>query len=135
MKHIQVQTDIYVCFIEYVNAFDWVKHDTIIKCLDNICLDEKDISIIAIQTYEPKMMYLPLSQFKGELSETMSQKSQKACHSNEWMFTSIYNMLLKFCFLFYDSGSDFFLLEMFRFAFFWLLMFLVLLYNVLMTCL
>ena len=45
-KHIEVQKEMYVCFIDYAKAFDRVKHENLIKCLKDIGLDGKDIRVI-----------------------------------------------------------------------------------------
>lgn len=44
---IQMQRDLYVCFIDYEKAFDSVKHEDLMKCLDRTGLDGKDRRIIA----------------------------------------------------------------------------------------
>ncbi|XKL64613.1 hypothetical protein PGB90_004699 [Kerria lacca] len=41
------QQDLYICFIDYEKAFDTVKHEPLIKMLEEIGLDGKDIRIIA----------------------------------------------------------------------------------------
>lgn len=45
-KHIEVQADVYTCFIDYSKAFDRVHHDRLIECLQMVNLDGKDIRII-----------------------------------------------------------------------------------------
>ena len=35
-----------LCFIDYENAFDRVKHTKIIECMENLAIDGKDISLI-----------------------------------------------------------------------------------------
>ena len=46
-KAIEKQKDLYICFIDYVKAFDRVKHQELIKVLEQIGIDEKNITIIA----------------------------------------------------------------------------------------
>ena len=46
-KHIEVNQDMYTCFIDYSKAFDKVHHDQLISCLEKIGIDGKDIRIIA----------------------------------------------------------------------------------------
>ena len=41
-KAIEKQTDLYICFIDYVNAFGRVKHQELIKVLEQIGIDEKN---------------------------------------------------------------------------------------------
>ena len=40
-KAIEKQKDLYICFIDYVKAFDRVKHQELIKVLEQIGIDEK----------------------------------------------------------------------------------------------
>ena len=46
-KHLELNKDMYVCFIDYAKAFDRVKHFELIECLDLIGIDGKDIRIIS----------------------------------------------------------------------------------------
>ena len=45
-KHIQVQKDMYACFIDYSKAFDRIHHINLIECLEKVGIDGKDIQII-----------------------------------------------------------------------------------------
>ena len=45
-KYIEVQKSIYICFIDYSKAFDRVQHEKLIKCLQEIGIDGKDIRLI-----------------------------------------------------------------------------------------
>ena len=45
-KHIEVNQDLFTCFIDYSKAFDRVHHDQLIKCLEKIGIDGRDIRII-----------------------------------------------------------------------------------------
>ena len=45
-RSIEKQKDIYLCFIDYTKAFDKVKHDELIKMLEDINIDRKDLRII-----------------------------------------------------------------------------------------
>ena len=38
--------EVYLCFIDYEKAFDWVNHEKLIECLKDIGLDEKDVRCI-----------------------------------------------------------------------------------------
>ena len=46
-KHVEVDQDLYTCFIDYSKAFDRIHHATLIECLEKIGKDGKDIRIIA----------------------------------------------------------------------------------------
>ena len=43
---IDLGKDVYICFIDFIKAFDRVKHSKIIECLSEIGIDDKDIQII-----------------------------------------------------------------------------------------
>ena len=45
-RAIEVQKDVYMCFIDYEKAFDKVKHSDLIEILQNLNLDGKDVRII-----------------------------------------------------------------------------------------
>ena len=42
-----VQKDVYICHIDYTQAFDRVKHFKMIECLSEIGIDDKDLQIIS----------------------------------------------------------------------------------------
>ena len=45
-KQMEVQKDLYTCFIDYAKAFDRVKHAEMIEALTRTGIDGKDIRII-----------------------------------------------------------------------------------------
>ena len=45
-RYLEVQRDVYVCFIDYEKAFDRVYHDEIMKCFEMIDMDSKDKRLI-----------------------------------------------------------------------------------------
>ena len=45
-KHLEVDKDMYTCFIDYSKAFDRVHHSELIQCLEKIGIDGRDIRII-----------------------------------------------------------------------------------------
>ena len=45
-KHLEVDQDMYTCFIDYSKAFDRVHQLQLIQCLERIGIDGKDIRII-----------------------------------------------------------------------------------------
>ena len=46
-KFIEVDQEIYTCFIDYSKAFDKVHHSQLIECLEKVGVDGRDIRIIA----------------------------------------------------------------------------------------
>ncbi len=45
-RHLEVQKDVYICFLDYEKAFDRVRHEPLMKCLSEIGVDGKYIKII-----------------------------------------------------------------------------------------
>ena len=45
-RSIQMQNDVYMCFIDYEKAFDRVRHTELVEILQRINLDGKDIRLI-----------------------------------------------------------------------------------------
>ena len=45
-KYIEMQKDVFACFIDYSKAFDTVKHEQLISCLRKTDIDESDIALI-----------------------------------------------------------------------------------------
>ena len=43
---IEVQKDIYICFIDYSKAFDKVRHNELFRILEKLGIDGKDLRII-----------------------------------------------------------------------------------------
>ena len=48
-RYVKYGKNIYRCFIDYEKAFDRVKHEQIIECMENLDIDGKDISLIRNQ--------------------------------------------------------------------------------------
>lgn len=53
-----IKMDLYVCFIDYKNVFDSVKHEKMIGFLENTGTDEKNIRLIANLYWNQKPQYL-----------------------------------------------------------------------------
>ena len=45
-RAIEMQRDLYVCFIDYTKAFDKVRHKNLMQILNNLDLDGKDLRLI-----------------------------------------------------------------------------------------
>ena len=45
-RSIEMQKDLYLCFIDYEKAFDRVKHSEMVKMLENIGVDGKDVRLV-----------------------------------------------------------------------------------------
>ena len=53
-KNIQIQNDLFACFIDYSKAFDRIHHLRLIECLEKIGIDGKDIRIIGNLYWQQK---------------------------------------------------------------------------------
>ncbi|GFS18525.1 endonuclease-reverse transcriptase [Elysia marginata] len=51
-RALEVQKDVYLCFMDYTKAFDRVRHDEIIKKLTHLYIDGKDLRIIKNMYWE-----------------------------------------------------------------------------------
>ena len=45
-RAIEMQRDLYVCFIDYTKVFDKVRHKNLMQILNNLDLDGKDLRLI-----------------------------------------------------------------------------------------
>ena len=46
-KYIEMNKDVYMCFIDYEKAFDRVNHEKMIQCMQSIGIDKSDVRIIS----------------------------------------------------------------------------------------
>ena len=51
-RSIQMQTDIYLCFVDYTKAFDRVVHSELMQFLDYLKLDDKNLGLIPNLYYQ-----------------------------------------------------------------------------------
>ena len=45
-RTIEIQRDLYLCFIDYTKAFDKLRHEEIMSILDSLNIDGKDLRIV-----------------------------------------------------------------------------------------
>ena len=83
-KYIGHQKEIYACFIDYAKAFDRVHHAEIIKCLEKVGVDGKDIRLITNLYWHQKAAI----RIQGELSEYTSIKRgvRQGCVLSPYLF-------------------------------------------------
>jgi len=53
-KCLEKGKDVYCCFIDYAKAFDRIHHDHLIKCLDQIGMDGKDLKVLTNLYWQQK---------------------------------------------------------------------------------
>ena len=51
-RAIEMQKDVYLCFIEYEKAFDTVRHQEMLRMLAGLEVDEKDLRVIKNLYYQ-----------------------------------------------------------------------------------
>ena len=64
-KCIEKQKDLHICFIDYVKAFDCVKHDKLLELIQGLDIDGKDLRLIRNMYYGQKAAI----RIKGKLGE------------------------------------------------------------------
>ncbi|GFN99673.1 serine/threonine-protein phosphatase 6 regulatory ankyrin repeat subunit b [Plakobranchus ocellatus] len=69
-RALEVQKDVYLCFIDYTKAFDRVRHDEIIKQLTQLKIDGKDFRIIKNMYWDQKAAM----RVEGEVSKFQNIK-------------------------------------------------------------
>ena len=62
-KSIEKQNDLYICSIDYVTPFDWVKHDKLMELIERLGIEGKDLRPIKNLYYDQKAAI----RIKGEL--------------------------------------------------------------------
>ena len=60
-RYCNVNKNIYACFIDYEKAFDRVNHELMIKCLQDIGMNGKDIRVI-VNLYWTQKAHIQLEQ-------------------------------------------------------------------------
>ncbi len=45
-RHLEVQQDVYICFLDYEKAFDRVRHEPPMQCLSEIGVNGNDVQLI-----------------------------------------------------------------------------------------
>ena len=56
-RAIEMQRDVYACFIDYVKAFDKVRHEPLIEMLEALDIDGKDIELIKNLYWDQARIY------------------------------------------------------------------------------
>ena len=59
------QKNLYICFIDYVKAFDFVKHDKLLELIQGLDIDGKDLRLKRNMYYGQKAAI----KIEGELGE------------------------------------------------------------------
>ena len=53
-RAIEIQKDLYLCFIDYTKAFDKLRHEEMMSILDSLNIDGKDLRIVRNIYWEQK---------------------------------------------------------------------------------
>ena len=84
-RAIEMQRDVYLCFIDYQKAFDTVRHEEMMRMLARLEVDEKDIRVIRNLYYQQKAAV----RVGDELTETVEIKRgvRQGCVMSPDLFT------------------------------------------------
>ena len=92
-RYIEVNKDIYACFIDYEKAFDRVHHESMINCLKDVGLNGKDINVI-VNLYWTQKAYIQLEQ---DLSDEIMIKrgDRQGCVLSPCLFNLYTEMIFR----------------------------------------
>ena len=85
-RALEIQQDVYICFIDYTKAFDRVKHSKMIECLREIGMDYKDLQIIT------KMYWEQTAVVRTENGLTEEFKIKKGVRQGCVLSSSLFNL-------------------------------------------
>ena len=69
-KAVEMQRDIFLCFIDYQKVFDTVRHGELLRMLARLGMDKKDLRVIKNLYYQQKAAV----RVRDELTETVDIK-------------------------------------------------------------
>jgi len=75
-KAIEMQKDVYVCFIDYSKAFDRVQHEALFEMLESLDLDSKDVLLMK-NLYWDQQAAIRTNGFVSEYVEIMRGVRQR----------------------------------------------------------
>ena len=90
---IQVQTDLYICFIDYSKAFDKVRHEELFNILNKLDIDGKDLRIVRNLYWDQNAAV----RIDGDLSESKKIKRgvRQGCVMSPDLFNIYSEMILR----------------------------------------
>ena len=92
-RAIEVQQDPHVCFIDYKKAFDHLEHETVLKKLREVGIDDKDLKIVQNLYYKQESSV----QVGNTETETVPIKKgvQQRCIASPDLFNFYQEMILQ----------------------------------------
>ena len=85
-RSLEMNNDVYICFIDYTKAFDRVKHEKLIECLSEIGIDERDLQIIT------KLYWEQTAAVRTEHGATAEFKIRKGVRQGCVLSPSLFNL-------------------------------------------
>ena len=87
-RYVKCGKNIYLCFIDYEKAFDRVKHEKIIECIENLDIDGKDISLIRNLYWNQKAYMRPEDGLSPEIhtKRGVRQDCRQGCVLSHCLF-------------------------------------------------
>ena len=98
-KYIEMQKEIYACFIDYSKAFDSVKHTKMIEAMQKTDMDENDIALVSHLYWEQKTRI----RIDGAISEEVN--IQKGVRQGCVLSPSLFNLYTEYIFREIDQMS------------------------------
>ena len=83
---LEVGKEVYLCFIDYTKAFDWVKHSKMIECLKEIGVDDTELQIITKLYWEQSVVV------RTESGLTAECKIKKGAWQGCVLSSSLFNL-------------------------------------------
>ena len=92
-RSIQMQKNVYICFLHYIKAFDKVEHKTLIEMLELLDIDGKEIDLIA-DLYWSQQACVNID---GTFSEwfTVERGLRQGCNLSPDLFARYANRIMK----------------------------------------
>ena len=92
-RSIEMQKDLYVCFVDYVKAFDKIQHRTLIEMLEILDVDGKEIDLIA-SLYWNQVAAINID---GSLSDwiTIQRGARQGCNMSPDLFALYAEKIMK----------------------------------------
>ena len=91
-RHLEVQKDVYACFIDYSKAFDSVNHEKLIDALQKVDIDDNDIALIA------KLYWTQNTKIRNKNTTSKPVKIMKGVRQGCVLSPCLFNLYTEFIF-------------------------------------
>ena len=91
-RHLEVQKDVYICFLDYEKAFDRVRHEPLMQCLSEIGVHGKDIKIIRNLYWDQTAAVRIMNELLDEIR--IQRGVRQGCVASPTLFNLPYDILV-----------------------------------------